>query len=142
MGARLMKGLIVKVSLGLALFGTFVISGQAATTGQTSGQVEFYQGATTTINRQSITVNREIPNGEMAIPVMISAKPATNSASVTVSRLSGWLQPTQSNLKLPQTDEGQTIYWLILGVMLLLVASLLKLIQQTKAGEATKHVGR
>jgi len=137
-----MKGLIVKVSLGLALFGTFVISGQAATTGQTSGQVEFYQGATTTINRQSITVNREIPNGEMAIPVTLSAKPATNAASVPASRRSDWLQLTRSSLKLPQTGEAQTTYWLILGVMLLLVASLLKLIQQAKAGEVTRHVGR
>jgi len=137
-----MKGLIVKVGMGLALLGCFAVSGQAETTGQTSGQVKFYQGPKTTINRQSMMVNRLIPDGEIAIPTTISAKTVTDPASVPVSRLSGWLQPTQSNLKLPQTDEGQTIYWLILGVMLLLVASLLKLIQQTKAGEATKHVGR
>ncbi|MFC6202967.1 LPXTG cell wall anchor domain-containing protein [Lactiplantibacillus nangangensis] len=135
-----MKGWIVKVGVGLALLGCFAISGQAATTGQTSGQVKFYQSSTTTINRQSIMVNRLIPDGEIAIPATISAKAAANPASATVSQLSGWLQPTQSSLRLPQTDEAQTTYWLILGGMLLLVAGLLKLIQQTKNGEATKHV--
>lgn len=134
-----MKKLILKMSLGLALFVSLALPVQAATgQGKTTGQVSFYEGATTRMERQSLVIDQQIPNGETAIGDRLT----TGHNQETVGRIPGWLKTANSNLRLPQTDEVKTTYWLVLGAMLLLVAGLLKLIQQTKNGEATSHVER
>ncbi len=138
----MMKKVILKISLGLiGVFG-LMLPVQAATIGQTTGQVSFYQGATTQISRQSALIDQQIPNGETAYSATIARNAATTKGRATPSQVAtipGWLTTTNSNLRLPQTDEARTTYWLVLGTMLLLVACLLKLIQQTHKGEAIGH---
>lgn len=135
-----MKKILLKMSLGLALFGGLALPVQAATSnGQTTGQVSFYAGATTRMERQSLVIDQKIPNGETAYQSQLANGQTKTSAA---ARIPGWFKTTTTNARLPQTDEARTTYWLILGTMLLLVAGLLKLIQQTKNGEATGHVER
>ncbi|BDZ31921.1 LPXTG cell wall anchor domain-containing protein [Lactiplantibacillus sp. WILCCON 0030] len=137
-----MKKIILIIGLGLiGIFG-LMRPVQAAANGQTTGQVSFYQGATTRINRQSLVIDRQIPNGETATPAMIATTHSEGAGTEQVARIPGWLKTTNSQLQLPQTDEVKTTYWLILGIMLLLVVGLVKLIQQTQRGEAASHVGR
>lgn len=150
-----MEKTIFKISLGLALFGSLALPVQAATSeGQTTGQVSFYEGATTRMERQSLVIDQQIPNGATAYGDRLvtgkSQKTAAGkvysqlmtTATKTSSQIPGWLKTTDSNLRLPQTNEAHTTYWLVLGAMLLLVAGLLKLIQQTKTREETSHVKR
>ncbi|MFC6295848.1 hypothetical protein ACFQH1_11610 [Lactiplantibacillus daoliensis] len=138
-----MKKLILKMSLGLVLFGGLTLPVQAATSqGQTTGQVSFYEGATTRLERQSLVIDQQIPNGETAIGDHLTTGhnqttgQANQQLAATVSKanrqIPGWLK----------TTEARTTYWLVLGAMLLLVAGLLKLIQQTRAGEVASHVKR
>jgi len=131
----MMNKMILKISLGLiGIFG-LMLPVQAATTGQTTGQISFYQGAATQINRQTAGIDQQIPNGETAYSATIARTAATTKERVTpnqVATIPGWLTTTNSNLRLPQTNEAQTTYWLVLGAMLLLVASLLTLIQRAR----------
>jgi len=148
-----MKKLILKMSLVIALFVSLALPVQAATgQGQTTGQVSFYEGATTRMERQSLVIDQQIPNGETAIGDRLTTghnqttgktnKQLAAIVSKADSRIPGWLKTTDSNLRLPQTNEARTTYWLVLGAMLLLVAGLLKLIQQTRTGEVASHVKR
>lgn len=138
----MMKKVILKISLGLIGILGLMLPVQAATIGQTTGQVRFYQGATAQVNQQAASIDQQIPNGETAYAATIAKTAATTKGRATpnqVATIPGWLTTTNSNLRLPQTDEARTTYWLVLGTMLLLIAGLLKLIQQTHKGEEIGH---